>query len=93
MEYRICRLCESQDSARGMIKYSVRSYAHWACQLRRMSLEGGLEWLRSLPAHEIRNSPVLVVQDWLDVRGWTGGRAMELLLGMAKAADKRSVSS
>jgi hypothetical protein len=92
MEYRICRLCESQDDSRRMIKYSVRSYAHWDCQLRRMSLEDGLAWLRTLPAHELRHTPVLVVQDWLDVRGWVGGRAMELLLGMVKAADKRSVS-
>jgi hypothetical protein len=92
MEYRICRLCESQDSVRGMIKYSARSYAHWACQLRRMSLGEGLAWMRSLPAHEIRNSPVLVVQDWLDVRGWTGERAMELLLGLVQAADKRGAS-
>jgi hypothetical protein len=89
MEYRICRLCEDSDSTRRMIKYSVRSYAHWACQLRRMSLEDGLTWLRSLSSHQIRNAPVLVVQDWLDERGWSGSRALELLLAAAQASDLR----
>jgi len=90
MEYRICRYCEDTDNARRMIKYSTRSYAHWSCLLGRKSIEDGLEWLRSLPSHEIRNSPVMAIQEWLDARGWTGQRALELLLGMAKAADRKS---
>jgi hypothetical protein len=72
-----------------MIKYSVRSYAHWSCFLKRKSLEDGLEWLRSLPSHEIRNAPVLIVQDWLEERGWKGERSMELLLNAAKGAAHR----
>lgn len=89
MEYRICRLCEDSDSTRRMIKYSTRAYAHWGCMLKRKSLEDGIAWLRGLPSHEIRNAPVLVVQDWLDERGWTGDRSMELLLGAAKEAELR----
>jgi hypothetical protein len=90
MEYRICRLCESEDSTNHML-YIARSYAHLECRLKRMSLEDGLAWLRSLSAHDIRNAPPLVVQNWLNALGWTGDRALELLLGMANEADKRSV--
>lgn len=92
MEYRICRFCEDQDDARRMIQYAVRSYAHWACLLKRKPIEAGLEWIRSLPSHEIRNAPVLIVQDWLDERGWEGDRGMELLLSAAKAASHRETA-
>jgi hypothetical protein len=75
-----------------MIHYSVRSYAHWSCLLKRASLEDGLTWIRSLPSHEIRNAPVLIVQDWLEERSWTGERSMELLLRAAKAACHRETA-
>lgn len=92
MEFRICRLCESRDSTRHMIEYLAGSYSHWKCHLNRKSLEGGLEWIRTLPSHQIRNAPVLIVQDWLDGRGWEGDRAMELLLNAAKAACQRETA-
>jgi hypothetical protein len=72
-----------------MIKYSVRSYAHWNCLLKRKSLEDGLAWLRGLHSHEVRNAPVLIVQNWLEARGWKGERSMELLLSAAKDANRR----
>ena len=40
-------------------------------------------------AHEIRRAPVLIVQEWLDARGWEGDRSMELLLQAVKDAEKR----
>lgn len=92
MEYRICRFCEDQDDACRMIQYATRSYAHWACLLWRKSLEDGLEWIRNLPSHEVRNAPVLIVQAWLEERGWTGERSIELLLSAAKAACHRETS-
>jgi len=91
MEHRICRLCEGSDDTRHLIQYAVRSYAHWSCYLKRRSLEDGLAWIRGLHSHEIRSAPVLIVQDWLEARGWEGERAMELLLSAAKDADRREV--
>lgn len=75
-----------------MIKYSPVAYAHWGCQLKRKSLEDGLTWLRSLPFHEIRQAPVLIVQGWLDERGWRGDRSLELLLTMVKEAKVRETA-
>ena len=89
MEYRICRLCEESDDTSRLVQYSVRSYAHWKCLLDRKSLEDGIAWIRGLYSHQIRKAPVLIVQDWLDKRGWTGDRAMELLLQAAKEKDAR----
>lgn len=92
MEHRICRLCEESDETRRLIQYAVRSYAHWGCYLKRKSLEDGLAWIRGLHSHEIRQAPVLVVQEWLEERGWTGDRSMEILLDAAKAAARREAS-
>lgn len=92
MEYRICRLCESSDRSSRMVKYAVRSYVHWECKLRRMSLEDGLAWIRELPAHVIHGAPVLIVQDWLDERDWKGDRALELLLEAYQKAEARQAS-
>lgn len=89
MEYRICRLCEESDDTSHLVQYAVRSYAHWKCFLSRKSLEDGLAWIRGLYSHQIRNAPVLIVQDWLDKRGWDGDRAMELLLQAVKDAEAR----
>lgn len=93
MEERICRLCEESDDTRRLIQYAVRSYSHWGCYLKRKSLEDGLAWIRGLHSHEIRQAPVLVVQDWLEARGWTGERSMEILLQAAKAASSRELAS
>lgn len=89
MEHRICRLCEDSDDVRHLVQYAVRSYVHWKCHLNRKSLDDGLAWLRSLHSHQIRNAPVLIVQDWLDARGWEGERSLELLLQMLKDVDQR----
>lgn len=92
MEHRFCRLCEDRDDVRNMIKYSPVSYAHWACQLKRKSLGDGMAWLRSLPFQDIRQAPVLIVQDWLNDRNWKGTRSLELLLNMAKEAKVRETA-
>jgi len=89
MEYRICRLCESSDEVRHLVQYAVRSFVHWKCYLNRKSLEDGLAWLRGLHSHQLRNAPVLIVQEWLDARGWEGDRSLELLLQMLKDVDQR----